>query len=153
MAGAVIKYVVILARHKLDGMKIITKMLEEELYEASNSFGNTVSIDMRKHPSKIGLSPVELLLSSVSACGAIDIVMMLRKRRKSVRALTIETEAIRRDSNPRAVTHLHCKYYLVSPDAIQSEVIKIARLALEKYCSVAASLKSEISYSVELTRH
>ena len=133
-------------------MKIITKMLEEELYEASNAYGNTVSIDMRKHPSKVGLSPVELLLSSVSACGAIDIVVMLRKRRKSVHALTIETEAKRREGNPRAVTHLHCKYCLVSPDAVEAEVLKIARLALEKYCSVAASLKSEISYSVEISR-
>ena len=133
-------------------MKIITTMLEEELYESTNIHGNKVQVDMRPRQHKVGLSPVESLVSSIAACGAVDIVVMLRKRKKTVQAFTIETDATRREDHPRAVTHIHCKYCLASPDATEDEVGKIAKLALEKYCSVAASVKSDITYSVEIRR-
>ena len=62
-------------------MKIITRMVEEELYEATNKYGNKVMIDMREQGVKQGQSPVEVLLSSLAACGAVDIVVMLKKER------------------------------------------------------------------------
>jgi len=133
-------------------MKIITQMLEDELYEASNAYGNKVSIDMRKNPAKKGQSPVELLLSSLAACGAIDIVIMLKKRKKTIQAFTIETEGVRQAETPRYLTSIHCKYIIVSPDVTEEELYKAAKLSLEKYCSVGASLKSEITFSVEIIR-
>lgn len=134
-------------------MKIVTKMLEDELYEASNSFGNTVNIDMRKPGDKSGQSPVELLLSSLSACGAVDIVAILKKRKKTILAFSIETEAQRRESPPRSITHVHCKYLITSPDVTEEELSKVAKLSIEKYCSVAASLKSAMTYSVVVSRN
>ena len=133
-------------------MKIITRMVEDELYEASNSYGNSVSIDMRKSPLKIGQSPVELLLSSLAACGAVDIVSMLKKRRKTIDDFVIETEGVRRVETPRGFTHIHCKYVITSSDVDENEFYKIAKLSLEKYCSVNASLKSEITFSVHINR-
>lgn len=133
-------------------MKIITRMLEDELYEASNAYGNKVMIDMRKSPLKQGQSPVELLLSSLAACGAIDIVVMLKKRRKTIVAFSIDTEGIRRAETPRSFTSIHCIYRITSPDVTEEELTKTARLSLEKYCSVAASLKAEITFSVEIMR-
>ena len=127
-------------------------MLEDELYEASNAYGNKVMIDMRKSPLKQGQSPVELLLSSLAACGAIDIVVMLKKRRKTIVAFSIDTEGIRRAETPRSFTSIHCIYRITSPDVTEEELTKTARLSLEKYCSVAASLKSEITFSVEIMR-
>lgn len=133
-------------------MKIITRMLEDELYEASNAYGNKVSIDMRKSPAKEGQSPVELLLSSLAACSAIDIVIMLKKRKKTIQAFTIETEGVRREEMPRSLISIHCKYAITSPDATTEEALKTAKLSLEKYCSVGTSLKSEITFSVEIIR-
>ena len=133
-------------------MKIVTHMLEDELFEASNAFGNTVAIDMRKPAEKKGQSPVELLLSSLSGCGAVDIVAILKKRRKTIQAFTVETEASRRESPPRAITSVHCKYHITSPDVTEAEAMKVARLSLERYCSVAASLNAEVTYSVEISR-
>ncbi|MDH4089127.1 MAG: OsmC family protein [Cyclobacteriaceae bacterium] len=133
-------------------MKIITRMMEDELYEASNLYGNKVSIDMRKSPEKKGQSPVELVLSSLAACGAVDIVTMLKKRKKTIHEFTIETDAIRQQWTPRWLTHIHCKYCITSPDVTQEELLKITKLSIEKYCSVASSLKSEITFSVEISR-
>ena len=41
-----------LADEKYIFMKIITRMIEEELYEATNKYGNKVMIDMREHGDK-----------------------------------------------------------------------------------------------------
>lgn len=133
-------------------MKITTRMIEEELYESVTADGIIDTIDMRALPAKKSMSPVESLLSALAACGAVDIVVMLRKRRKEVQSFTIETEGVRRDVPPRSFTSIHCKYIIVSPDVTEDELNKTARLSLEKYCSVADSLKATITFSVEVKR-
>ncbi len=132
--------------------KIRTRMIAEELYEASTENGNIVSIDMRKQGDKSGQSPVELLLSALAGCAAVDIVGMLKKRRKSVDEFIIETEGIRHHEVPRYFTNIHCKYVITSTDVTEEELQKTAALALEKYCSVASSLRAEITFSVKVIR-
>lgn len=133
-------------------MKIITKMIEEELYESSTSDGILDTIDMRALTIKKSMSPVESLLSAVAACGAVDIVVMLKKRKKTIQAFTIETEGKRREDPPRSFTAIHCKYIVVSPDVQEEEFEKSAKLSLEKYCSVADSLKATITFSIEIKK-
>lgn len=129
-------------------MKIITTMLEDEVYEAVNENGNLVTIDMRKKEEKQHQSPVEMLLSSVAACAASDIVVMLKKRRKTIDRFIIEVDGVRQEKIPRYFTNIHCWYIIHSPDVNREEFHKAAGLALSKYCSVASSLKAEITYEV-----
>ena len=133
-------------------MKTVTRMIAEEVFEAVNDNGNSIRIDMRKVEERQSQSPTELLLSALAACGAVDIVLMLKKRRKTVGGLVIETTGTRREEAPRYFTAIHCRYVLTSPDATEDELSKIAQLALEKYCSVATSLKSKITFSVEVKK-
>lgn len=133
-------------------MKIVTRMLEDELYESTNAWGNHLTIDMRPESVKQHQSPVEALLSAVAACGAVDIVTMLKKRRKTILDFRIETEGQRRETPPRSFTAIHCTYIIHSPDVTEEEFEKTARLSIEKYCSVADSLKATITFSVHVTR-
>ena len=133
-------------------MKTITKIIEDYVYETTNENGNKISIDMRGNHEKNSLSPTELILAAVSACVAVDIVSILKKKKKDVVDLKIETSGIRRDKHPRAFTQIHSRYVLTSPNTTETEFDKIAKLALYKYCSVASSLKAEIDYSVEVIR-
>jgi putative redox protein len=133
-------------------MKIITRMIDDERYDAVNADGNHVTIDMRPKEVKQDQSPVELLLSALSACAAVDIVSMLKKRKKTIVDFNIETEGTRNPEHPRYFTAIHCKYIITSPDVVEDELQKTAKLALEKYCSVASSLKSDITFSVEVIR-
>ena len=130
--------------------KIITRMLETELYEATNANGDSVQIDMREAGSKASQSPTELLMSSLSACGAVDIAIILQKRKKTIQDFVIETTGTRRDEIPRKFTAIHCKYIITSPDVTEEELNKVAALSLEKYCSVASSLNSTITFSVQV---
>ena len=126
-----------------------TKFVSDYVYESVNENGNVVTIDMRQE-EKEGQSPMELVLSAVSGCVAVDIVLMLKKKRKTVVDFAVETEGQRRDEHPRAFTKIHSKYILTSPDTSEEEFYKVAKLALEKYCSVASSLKVEPTFSIEI---
>jgi putative redox protein len=133
-------------------MKITTLMLSDEVFVASNDNGNTITLDSRKREVKQSLSPVENLLASLASCAAIDIVSILKKRKKSIAKFTIETEGVRHETDPKYFISIHCEYIITSVDVNESELDKVAALSLEKYCSVAQSLKSKISFSVRVER-
>jgi len=133
-------------------MKTVTRMIADEVYEAVNENGNKVLVDLRKVEERQSQSPTELLLSALAGCGAVDIVLMLKKRKRTVKGLVIETTGTRREEAPRYFTAIHCHYLLTSPDASDEEMNKIAQLALEKYCSVATSLKSKITFSAVVNK-
>ena len=98
------------------------------------------------------MSPVELLLSALAGCAAVDIVLMLKKRRKTIVKFDIETDGTRQDTTPRYFTDIHTHFRITSPDVEEEELNKVAELSLIKYCSVGASLKSTLTYSVEVVR-
>lgn len=133
-------------------MHSTTRMIEDEIFEATNEAGQKVTIDMRPASLKQAQSPVELLLSAVSACAAVDVVAILKKRKKSIRELVIKTAGERRADPPRYFTAIELHFILHSPDVTEEELTKAVQLSIEKYCSVAASLKSAVTFKVEVHR-
>lgn len=133
-------------------MKTLTKIIDDYVYETTNENGNKVCIDMRDDHEKDSHSPMELILGAISGCVAVEIVSMMKKRRKTVIDFEIETTGSRKEEPPRGFTHIHSKYILTSPDAKQEELEKVSKLALDKYCSVANSLNAEIDFSTEIKR-
>ena len=124
----------------------------DEEFTVVNETGNEVSIDMLPADQKQHQSPTQLLLSALSACAAVDIVSMVKKRRKTFVDLKGEATGERRDEHPRAFTKIHLKYIITSPDLTMEEAERIVDLAATKYCSVAASVSSNQTHSVEIVR-
>ncbi len=131
-------------------MKIITRYKEDELFVAENEHGHSIHIDMRHPEVKSSLAPVEMMLAAIAGCAAVDIVAMIRKKRKTFVDLIIETTGVRRDEHPRGLTHITSKYTLVSPDTSLETFEKVAKLATDKYCSAASSVKAEIEVICEV---
>lgn len=125
-------------------MKITTRYQEDELYIAENDNGNKVSIDMRKQGIKDSLGPVEMMLAAIAGCAAVDIVQILRKKKKDVVDLTIESTGDRRETHPRGLTKIYSTYTLVSSNTSVEAFEKIAKLATDSYCSAADSVKANI---------
>lgn len=117
---------------------------EEEAYYTVNASGNRTEIDMFKEKKK-AMSPTELLLSGVIACAAVDIASMIRKRRKTLVDLKGKITGERRDEHPRKFTKIHVHYDLYSPDLTEDEAKRIVDLAVENYCSVAATINESTS--------
>ncbi len=133
-------------------MKIDLKYKGEEEFTSVNENGNIAEVDMRAPEKKQYQSPTELLLSALGSCAAVEIVSMVKKRRKTFVNLKAEISGERRDEHPRGFTKIHLKYTIYSPDLTDEEAERIVELATTKYCSVAGSLSAEQTHSFEIVR-
>lgn len=131
-------------------MKIVNRYIEDEVFEGSNEHGHVARQDMRDPDVKINLSPVEALLSCLASCVAVEIVSIVKKKRKQFVDLIIEVDGERNDTHPKYVKHIHLNVILISPDCDENTLDKSVKLVLDNYCSVASSLKAPIEYSVEV---
>lgn len=130
-------------------MSITTIHVTDYVYDARNSDGHTARIDMREG-DKEHLGPMELVMSALSGCVAVEVSGVLRKRRKNIDALHIVGTGERKMEHPRSYTAIHLHFVLTSDNAKKEELEKIVKLSLEKYCSVADSLKAPITSSCEI---
>lgn len=96
-----------------------------------------------------GPTPVNLLLESIGACTAIDVVDILQKGRQELRGMHVEIEGERRDQVPRAITRLTIRFR-IEGDVSEPRAQRAIDLSLEKYCSVFHSLRMDISVDTEL---
>lgn len=126
-------------------MKIKLGHKADKEYFCVNESNNRVEIDMYDAENKEAMSPMQLLLSGVISCAAVDIVQMVKKRRKTLTDFSGEVIGTRRDEIPKKFTDIDIKYTFVSPDLTDKEAERIVGLAVEKYCSVASSLDPEIN--------
>jgi putative redox protein len=125
---------------------------EEFEYEAFNPQGNTIHIDMYDAEDKKAQSPMELLLSAAASCAAVDVIGMLKKKRKTINDLRVVAEGTRRDQHPKHYTDINLHFVLDSPDTKELDLSKVVALAVDKYCSVAATIRgvANLTYSSEI---
>jgi putative redox protein len=103
------------------------------------------SPSMRLDGSSVtGQTPIDALLSSLAACSGIDVVDILAKRRTPVERLSIEVQGTRRSEMPRRFEQLLVIYELDGAGIERVHAERAVQLAFDKYCSVAASLASDI---------
>ncbi len=101
-------------------------------------FETRIDGDLRKAPS-----PVNLLIESVAACAAIDVVLILQKGRQNIAGLAVTARATRADTAPRFVKGLHFDF-TVSGTVDAAKARRAVGLSFEKYCSVYHSLREDI---------
>lgn len=100
--------------------------------------------------SRAGSSPVEMLLLAAAACTGADIVPTLEKMRVTLRALEVEVVGTRRPDHPRRFTAIHLRFRVVGSGVDETKVRRAVDLSLEKYCSVMASLASDIRVTYDV---
>ena len=128
-------------------MKINLGFKSDHEYFATNESGNRIEIDMLASDDKKAMSPMQLLLAGVVACAAVDLVAMVKKRRKTLVDFAGEIDGERREETPKKFVKIDLKYVFTSPDLGQEEAQKLVDLAVEKYCSVSASIDPQIKLS------
>nr|WP_309696303.1 OsmC family protein [Armatimonas sp.] len=91
-----------------------------------------------------GFRPMALLLISLAGCSALDLGLILARQRQDVRGVTIVAEGTRADATPAPYTHITLTFTACGPvDPVA--LSRAAELAVHKYCSVADTLKPEIT--------
>lgn len=88
-----------------------------------------------------GGSPMQHLLAAVGACALVDVAVILRKKRLTFRDLRVECVGARRDEPyPRVFTDVKL-VFRVEGDVPQRTFDDVVKLSVDKYCSVAGSLR------------
>ncbi len=131
---------------------VTVRMKADLEYEARNLQGNVVDIDMYDPEHKHAQSPMDMLLSALGSCASVDAVLMMKKKRREIVDFYVNVEGTRNEGVPAFFTDIELTFVLVSPNATEEEFAKVVALSVEKYCSVASSLKSNITFRSEVKK-
>jgi putative redox protein len=102
---------------------------------------------------KIGPSPMEMLLLSVSGCMAIDILMILEKSRVPVESLSVDAVGVRAETPPKRYTSVTLVCHVAGPSAEdEARVTRAVELSRDKYCSVLHTLDPELTFDIRVER-
>jgi putative redox protein len=97
-----------------------------------------------------GPSPMETVLMALCGCAGVDVVEILEKMRANLTDLHIEADAERAPEPPRVFTKIHLRFRLWGAGLTREQAERAVRLSLEKYCSVAAMLRSTAAITHEV---
>ena len=99
--------------------------------------GPTIRIDASR---KTGPSPVDILLTALGSCSAIDVIEILAKRRTPVEALEVTVVGERAPAVPSRVSKAILTFTMISATAERDHAERAIELSITKYCSVRDSL-------------
>lgn len=100
----------------------------------------------------IGAKPSQMLLVAMSSCSGVDVVEILRKKRKTLTGLEITATGEQDPNPPWAYRKIHLHYRLTGGDLTEKAVEQAIDLSQNKYCSVSATVRgvAEITYDFEI---
>lgn len=106
---------------------------------AADEAGHVVVTDSQGQ----GFKPPDLLLVSLVGCAGIDVVRILEKKRKKVTSIEVKVNKQNAPEPPWTIEKIELEWVVKGPNLTAKAVEDAVYLAEERYCSVAASLKSE----------
>lgn len=124
-------------------------------FRARNADGNSIDIDGSEKigGTSSGMRPMEVLLSALGSCAAMDLVSILNKQRTELRDIRYSIEGKRNiDSVPSPFTDIHLHFDLYG-NVDERKAERAVELSVTKYCSVGASLKKDIGINYSFTVH
>ena len=112
-------------------------------FEAKDAAGHIARMDTSPETGGLdfGIRPMQMLLMGLGGCSGIDIVSILKKQRQPVDGFSMliegEREPGKEPSRWQTVNLVFELKGAIDPDKAQ----KACELSMEKYCSVAATLR------------
>ncbi len=113
--------------------------------------GHAQTIDS-KGERRAAQSPLEMLLVSVAACTAADVISILLKKRQDVTAYRVEVTGERVEEHPRKFVKFHVHHIVHGRSVSEKAVADAIELSDTKYCSVSATVRptAEITTGYEI---
>lgn len=122
--------------------------IDGERFAAIASSSHAIMIDSDRQ-SNSAPGPMEMVLMGLCACTATDVVSILRKKRQLFTAIEVHAEAERAPQPPTVYTSIRL-VYTISGEVDRKAAEDAVALSEEKYCSVAAMLKSTARITTEI---
>ncbi len=116
-------------------------------FEGLTPGSGTTTIDAKDAAAP---GPMPTLLLAAAACSASDVVVMLEKMRVKLASLRVDATGTRREAEPRRYVAIELTYHLQAQGLEEAKARRTVGLAIEKYCSVIASLAPDIRVSYDV---
>ena len=133
---------------------IIRKVNDNFLMESENESGNKILMDATPDigGENLGFRPMQLLLSAIGGCSAIDIVHMLKKQGQVIQSFDIEVKGEKEKKDSHTIWKRIELNFNLKGTIDEQKALRAAKLSMEKYCSVSKMLEpvAEISYKVNI---
>lgn len=134
-----------------DPYKATVKWAGDEFFIGTPPSGHALTVDS-KGDRRAAYSPLEMLLVSVAACTAADVISILLKKRQNVTDYIVEVTGTRVEEHPRKFIVFHVHHIVQGRSVSEKAVADAVELSDQKYCSVAATVRptAEITTSFEV---
>jgi putative redox protein len=113
---------------------------------ASSGHGLVIDSDRQRNTAP---GPMEMVLMGLCGCTATDVVSILSKKRQPFTRVEVHAQAERAKEPPTVYTSIHL-VYTVAGEVSRKAVADAVRLSEQKYCGVAAMLKSTARITTEI---
>lgn len=114
-------------------------------FVGTDSTKHSVVVSAPDEANGVGMKPSELLLVSLAACTAYDVVNILQKKRKTLSQLRVEVEGEQQGAAPWPFMRIHLHYIIAGDGISERDVAQAIHLSHEKYCSVSATLRPSVT--------
>ncbi len=131
-------------------MKVQAKWVEGYRFIGSNEQGHGLVMDGSGGETRLGNSPMELLLLSLGGCSGIDVVHILKKSRQDVVDCVVEVTGKRADTEPKVFTDIHMVYKVVGKNLSMDKVERAVELSADKYCSASVMIGQAANITREI---
>jgi putative redox protein len=121
----------------------VSRVSGEFGFEARDAAGHTARMDTSPETGGLGfgIRPMQMLLMGLGGCSGMDIVSILKKQRQPVDGFNMHIEGVREQgAEPSLWKTINLIFELkgaIDPDKAK----KACELSMDKYCSVASTLK------------
>lgn len=132
---------------------------KSRLFACRDSFGNMVMAG--SWPGETSgwqewkaAKPSDLLLMGLASCSGHDVVAILERQRQNLTGLQINVDGRQQADPPFAFTDIHLHFLLSGEGLDPVKVERALDLSINKYCSVAATIRgvATITHDFEIEK-
>jgi putative redox protein len=96
------------------------------------------------------MKPPLLLLVSLVGCAGVDVVSILEKKRQKFTNIDVSVSKVNAPEPPWTIEKIELEWVIRGHGLREKAARDAVRLAMDKYCSVSASLTSELVNTVRV---
>ena len=132
-------------------VKVKLSQINNLNFSATTQSGHQVIMDGSEADggSNAGARPMEVVLSGLGGCSAIDVILILKKSKQQVSHCEIDIQAERADAVPAVFTKIHLHYIVHGSDLSAKKVERAVNLSMENYCSVTRMLEPTVDITAD----
>jgi len=118
-------------------------------FVGTDSGGHSVVLSGNDHQD--GVRPSEMLLVALASCSAVDVVEIMKKKRKPLDRLEVIVDGERDPEPPWPYRRITVHYHARGEELTDKALAQAIQLSTEKYCSVAATVSGVAAIQTRFT--